>query len=303
MIYTSLQQLADRVRDKKGAKTKTSAVIAADDEHTLEAAAQAARDGIANPLLVGQAQNIKDKLAALGEDPKDYEIIQADSPEDCALKAALAVRDHRADFLVKGLINTNVMLKVLFGEAAGFRGAGNISHLSVAQAPSYHKLLGVTDAAINVRPNLEQKRSMIENAVRAMRLMGFDAPKVAVLASTELVNPKMPETLDAQALKEMNRQGLITDCLVEGPISFDVAFSKEAAQIKRLDNPVCGDADLMVCPDIVSANILLKCLRYAGGARTAGIVVGGRAPLVLTSRAVEAQDKYWPMILAASACR
>ena len=303
MIYTSLEQLAQRVLDTKRGKKKVVAVVAANDEHTLEAVTHAARDGIATPLLVGEQDGIRAKLTALGQDPGDYEIIDADSLEACALLAAQAVKDSRADFLMKGLIPTNTMLKVLFSEEAGFRTGKAISHMSVAQVPTYHKLIAITDAAINIKPTLEQKQSMIENAVQAMLMMGFDTPKVAVLASTEQVNPKMPETQDAQALKEMNRKGLLTDCIVEGPISYDLAVSKKSAEIKGMDSPVCGDADLLVTPDIAAGNILLKSLRYSAGAGTAGIVVGGRAPLVLTSRAVEPQDKYWPLVLAASASR
>jgi len=301
MKYTRLDQLAKRVLAAGNGRLKVAAVIAANEEHTLEAAVSAHKDGIATPLLVGEAQGIRDKLSALGMDPGGFEIIDALTPEECALKGAIALKDKRADFLMKGLIATNTMLKVLFSQEAGFRTGNAISHMSVAEAPAYHKLIAITDAAINIKPNLDQKRAMIENAVAAMTAMGFDAPKVAVLASTETVNPKMPETEDAHALKEMNRRGEIAGCVVEGPISFDLAVSPNSARIKGMDSPVCGDADLLVCPDIASANILLKSLRYFAKAGTAGIVVGGRAPLVLTSRAVDPQDKYWPMVLAASA--
>ena len=171
----------------------------------------------------------------------------------------------------------------------------------MVEVPAYHKLLAITDAAINIRPNLQQKRAIIDNAVEAMRRMGFDPPKVAVLAATEEVNPKMPETLDAAALQRMNRDGEITGCVVEGPLSYDLAVSKESAAIKGISSAVCGDADLLLAPDIAAGNILLKALRYSAGVRTASVVIGGRVPVVLTSRAADAADKYWPVILAASA--
>lgn len=300
MIYTSLEQLAERVlKDDK--RKKTAAVINADDHHTLEAALHAARDGIVSLLLLGDKPGITAKLRDLDADPQAFEIIHTTAPEQSALEAALAIKDGRADFLMKGLINTNVMLKTLFSEAAGFKVGHHISHLALAQVPRYHKLLGITDVAINMYPTLEHKKLIIENAVRAMSRMGMDPPKVAVLASTEVVNPKMPETVDADALKQMNLRGELTGCTVAGPISFDLAISKESAAIKKIDDPVCGDADLLVVPDISAGNILLKALRYAAGAGSAGIVIGGRAPIVLTSRAVDPQDKYWPLVLAAAA--
>jgi phosphate butyryltransferase len=303
MKYTTLSKLAVRVLEEKESRPKVVAVAAADDLHTLEAVLCAARDGIAVPLLTGDRAGIREKLTQLDQKPEDYEIIDAGSPEDAAFQAALAVKEGRANFLMKGLIPTGPMLKVFFREETGFRIGRPISHISLAQTPSYHKLLCISDSAINIRPTLEVKRAMIENAVSALRSMGFDRPKVAVLTSTELINPKMPETQDAQVLKDMNQQGLITDCLVEGPISFDLAVSKEAAEIKGLSSPVYGDADLLITPDIASGNILLKSLRYCAGASTAGIVVGGRAPLVLTSRAVAPMDKYWPIVLAAAAAK
>lgn len=302
MIYTSLEQLAKRVFDQANSSKKTVAVIAADDDHTIEAVTHAAENGIADPVLIGDRAGIRQKLFSHGKDPDAYSVIHAGSNEECSLLAARLLLEGKADFLMKGHIPTNTMLKQLFSKEAGFRTGKIISHLSVAEVPSYHKLIAITDAAINLNPNLEEKRFMIENAVQTMLRMGFDCPKVAVLASTEVANEKMPETMDASLLKEMNAQGVIRDCVIDGPLSFDLAVSRKSVQIKGMTSPVGGDADLLVTPNIAAGNILLKTLRYSAGASTAGIVIGGRAPVVLTSRSVEPMDKYWPLILAASAC-
>jgi phosphate butyryltransferase len=298
MIYTKLDQLAERVR-AAGASAKTMAVVAADDRHTLEAATHALADGIV-PLLFGDRGGITAKLRELAFDPADFEIVDATSDEDCVGAAVEAVRAGRAAFLMKGLIPTNVLMKTLFSAQSGFRAGDLVSHVSVVEIPSYHKLLAITDAAINIRPDLTQKRAMIENAVAALRGMGFDPPKVAVLAAVEQVNARMPETTDARALRDMNQNGWLAECVVEGPLSYDLAISREAAAIKGVVSPVCGDADLLVTPDLAAGNILLKALRYSARIRSAGIVVGGRVPVVLTSRAADADDKYWPVILAAS---
>ena len=161
--------------------------------------------------------------------------------------------------------------------------------------------MGITDSALNIHPDLAQKKGMIVNAVGAMLRMGFDEPKVAVLAAVEQVNPKMPETLDAAELKRLNEAGEIAGCVIEGPISYDLAICKESAALKGYASPVCGEVDLMVAPDIAAANILLKALRYSAEASSAGFVVGGSVPLVLTSRAAEVGSKYLPILLAAAA--
>lgn len=300
MSYHTLEQLAEKVRNS-GAPTRTVAVINATESHVLEAVRDAAHDGLIRPILFGDEAVIREQLTAIGQAPADYEIEHADSPADAAIKASQAVAAGRADFLMKGNIPTGNMLKALFSHEAQFRTGNHISHLSIIELPDHPKLFGLTDAAINIAPTLEQKKSIVINAVTTMKRMGFQTPKVALLASTEVPNPKMMATMDAADLKLMAARGELGDCIVEGPISYDLAMHPESAQIKKFDSPIQGDADLLVCPDIVSANILIKALRYAGHSRSAGIVIGGRAPIVLTSRAAATQDKYWPLVLAASA--
>ena len=300
MIYKNFDQLIEQTGAGKGGK-RIVAVMAAEDSHTLEAVCQAARVGAVEPLLIGSKHKMIQQLELLGERPADYTLVHAETPEDVVFKAAELVNAGEAHFLMKGLIQTGEMMKYLLNEKCGFRTETQLSHLGILHIPNYHKLVGITDSALNIYPDLQQKKGMVVNAVNAMLRMGFDAPKVAVLAAVEQVNPKMPETLDAAELKKMNETGEISRCVIEGPISYDLAICKESAALKGYDSPVCGEVDLMVAPNIAAANILLKALRYSAEASSAGFVVGGKVPLVLTSRAAEAGSKYLPIVLASAA--
>ena len=300
MSFTTMKDLEAHVF-ARAAQKRVVAVVEAAEEHVLEAVCEAARKGLVQALLYGRAAEVREKLRVMGEHANDFIIINTENPEDSAFQAGMAAGEGRADFILKGLVPTGVLLKNLFRKETSFRTGRLISHMNIVQVPTYHKLLALCDAAINVRPDLEQKRQILCNAVQTLHRMGVENPKVAVLASSETVNEKMPEALDAAALKAMNARGEIEGCMVEGPISYDLAICRESAEVKGYQSPVAGDADMLVCPDIVSANVLIKCLRHSALALTAGIVVGGRVPLVLNSRAASAEDKYRTMVLAASA--
>ena len=299
MTYATFEQLESQVFKK--AKKRRVAVVQAADAHVLEAVRHAVEVGLVEPLLFGKRTEVEAKLAAMDLDITAWEIVDSPEPAISALQAGIAVKEGRADFILKGLIATGQLLKGLFKEETGFRTGRLISHMNIVQLRTYPKLLALCDAAINIAPTLEQKKDILQNAVDALTRMGITQPKVAVLASAETVNEKMPESVDAAALKRMNEQGEITGCVVEGPISYDLAVCKESAETKGYESPVAGDADLLVCPNIVTANVLIKCLRHSAEALTAGIVIGGRVPVVLNSRAASAEDKYRTMILAASA--
>ena len=299
MTYATFEQLESQVFKK--AKKRRVAVVEAADTHVLEAVRHAVEVGLVEPLLFGRRAEIESRLASMDMDITAWEIVDTPDPASSALQAGIAVKEGRADFILKGLIATGQLLKGLFKEETGFRTGRLISHMNIVQLRTYPKLLALCDAAINISPTLEQKKDILQNAVDALTRMGITQPKVAVLASAETVNEKMPESVDAAALKRMNQQGEITGCLVEGPISYDLAVCRESAETKGYESPVAGDADLLVCPNIVTANVLIKCLRHSAQALTAGIVIGGRVPVVLNSRAASAEDKYRTMILAASA--
>ena len=299
MTYATFEQLESQVFKK--AKKRRVAVVEAADAHVLEAVRHAVEVGLVEPLLFGKRAEVEAKLAAMDIDITSWEIVDSPEPAISALQAGIAVKEGRADFILKGRIATGQLLKGLFKEETGFRTGRLISHMNIVQLRTYPKLLALCDAAINIAPTLEQKKDILQNAVDALTRMGITQPKVAVLASAETVNEKMPESVDAAALKRMNEQGEITGCVVEGPISYDLAVCKESAETKGYESAVAGDADLLVCPNIVTANVLIKCLRHSAEALTAGIVIGGRVPVVLNSRAASAEDKYRTMILAASA--
>ena len=299
MTYATFEQLESQVFKK--AKKRRVAVVEAADTHVLEAVRHAVEVGLVEPLLFGKRAEVEAKLAAMDIDITRWKIVDSPEPAISALQAGISVKEGRADFILKGLIATGQLLKGLFKEETGFRTGRLISHMNIVQLRTYPKLLALCDAAINIAPTLEQKKDILQNAVDALTRMGISQPKVAVLASAETVNEKMPESVDAAALKRMNEQGEITGCVVEGPISYDLAVCKESAETKGYESPVAGDADLLVCPNIVTANVLIKCLRHSAEALTAGIVIDGRVPVVLNSRAASAEDKYRTMILAASA--
>lgn len=300
MQYISHAELVEHVRASKHGK-RTVAVIAAADTHTLEAVMEGVREDLVEPILFGDAASIERLLRGLGAEVGRYDIRHADTLENAALQAGLCIKEGHAHFLMKGGIPTGVMLKALFHESTGFRTGNLISHVAVTWIPNYHKLVTLTDSAINVYPTLEQKAAITLNAVNIMRRMGFDRPNVAFLAAAEDVNPKIIETVEARTLRDMARRGELGDCEAEGPISYDLAMSGESAASKKFDSPVAGNADLLVSPNITAANVLVKALRVSAGARTAGLVVGGRVPIALSSRGAAARDKFLPVALAAAA--
>lgn len=275
------------------------AVAAAQDEEVLEAVETARRDGLAEAVLVGDRSLIE----AIGEDIRidvsNYQVI--DEP-DVVRAAALAVglvKQGEAAFVMKGILDTSVLLKAVLNKETGLNAGRLVSHVGVAESPNYHKLFLMTDAAINIAPNLQEKVDIIKNALDCAHALGIDKPKVAMLAAVEKVNPdKMPCTIDASILTQMNRRGQIRDCIIDGPLALDNAINAESARIKKIDSPVAGDADILVAPDIEAGNILYKAVIDLGGAKGAGLVMGAGAPVVLTSRADMAETKHASIALA-----
>ncbi len=301
MAYTNFQQIIDEIQ--RSSLTKRLAVAAAHDEQTLEAVFRARLDRIVEPLLFGEPEKIKAISRKLGESIADEAIFPAVDDAEAARLAVAAIRDNRSDILMKGKLDTAVILKAVVNREHGLGKDRIMSMLVFHEMPSYPKLLAVTDGGMCLYPTLEEKKQILINAVEMMTLMGYKNPKVGVLAAIEKVNPKMPETVDADQLKQMNIRGEITDCIVEGPISYDLAMSRESAAIKGFSSPVVGDVDLLVVPEITTGNVLGKCLVYSAGAKMAGIVVGARVPIVLTSRGARSEEKYRSLVLAALADR
>jgi phosphotransacetylase len=280
-------------------KKKRIGVVAAQDEHTLDAVVLAANDGLVEPVLLGKKSEITVLLEHLDQSASGFEIHDIESPEDCAARAAQMVRGGELDCLIKGKIETAAMMKAVVNKDTGIRDSDTMSHISFFESPFYHKLFAMTDGGLLTYPTLEQKKSAIENAAKVFHKLGIQLPKVAVLAAIDTVNPKMKETVEAAELKSLWKSGTIPGCIVEGPISYDLAMQKDAADIKGYESPVAGDADILVVPDIACGNILLKALSCTGNAKFAGAVVGARVPIVITSRSMSMHDKYLSIVLNA----
>lgn len=301
MEFKNFNELIKHVQES--GRKKTVCLVAAHDEHALEAVIMADKENIAFPLLVGDKEKIESILESFKIAKDTYKIIDSKDDKESAQIAIDAIKNKEADFLMKGKLQTSDLLKAVVNKETGLSKGKVMSHVAIQEVPTYHKLIAVTDGGMMLYPNLEEKKQIIENAVDVFRSMGYEAPKVAVLAAVENVNPKMPESVDAHELKMMNQRGEISDCIVEGPISYDLTLSKESAQIKGYNSPVTGDADILVVPNITAGNILGKTLIYSANAKMAGFIVGAKVPIVLTSRGATTEEKYLSLVISASAVK
>ena len=274
------------------------AVAVAQDSFVLDAVVQAAGLGVVAPILVGDREQIEQILVDLKADPRAYRIIdEADKTEACMIAARL-VRDGEADFLMKGIVDTAVIMRAILNRDNGLRTGRMISDVLALEIEGYDHLFLVTDPAMSIAPTLEQKVDLVRNAVDIAHALGNDNPKVAVLAAVEKVNEKMPCTVDAAELQAMNERGEIEGCVVQGPLQFDNAVSVEAAKHKGISGAVAGNADIMLVPDIEAGNMLVKAAEFFGHAKKAGVIVGAKAPVALTSRASSAESKLYTIAIA-----
>ena len=274
------------------------AVAVAQDSFVLDAVVQAAGLGVVAPILVGDREQIEQILVDLKADPRAYRIIdEADKTEACMIAARL-VRDGEADFLMKGIVDTAVIMRAILNRDNGLRTGRMISDVLALEIEGYDHLFLVTDPAMSIAPTLEQKVDLVRNAVDIAHALGNDNPKVAVLAAVEKVNEKMPCTVDAAELQAMNERGEIEGCVVQGPLQFDNAVSVEAAKHKGISGEVAGNADIMLVPDIEAGNMLVKAAEFFGHAKKAGVIVGAKAPVALTSRASSAESKLYTIAIA-----
>ena len=271
------------------------AVVPAQDEHTLEAISHAYRDGMVEPVLIGDEPKIREILAQIGTDADKMTIIHVEDPTEAIQKAADMARDGEVDCIMKGKTETGALMKVLVNRERGIRKNDTMSLLAFMESPNYHTVFAITDVGLLTYPSKDQKKAAIQNAVEAFHALGVEQPKVAILAAVEKVNPKMKETVEAAEIKEEGVEG----CIIEGPISYDLAMDPASAPIKGYVSPVAGDADLLVVPDIVSGNIAAKTITVIGGGRTGGVVLGAKVPVLLVSRAASADDKYMSIVIAA----
>ena len=285
----------------QGKGTRTIAVAAAEDAHTLEALRDLAGGLSVRLRLVGDREKIKAVCAQVGLAADDAGIVDAGGEEDAAAKAVALVAAGEADILMKGKLQTSALLKAVLNKETGIRQGGLMSHLAVLESPGYGRLMFMTDGGMNPAPDFAQKKSILENAVNFMRALGYARPNVAALAAVETVNEKMQETVDADMLARQCAGGEIEGCAVEGPLSFDLAVSRESAQIKGVDSKMAGETDVFLMPNISAGNIMSKALLYLGGAKMAGCILGAKAPIVLTSRGASAEEKYLSFLLTMAA--
>ncbi|MFA7412582.1 MAG: phosphate butyryltransferase, partial [Tissierellaceae bacterium] len=284
----SFEELLELARSRG---PKRISVAVAQDRDVLSALKRTTELGISEPILVGDRNEILAIAEDIGFDISNVEIIhQEDKVEACRTATSL-VSSGRADLLMKGLIDTSIIMKQVLDAEIGLRAGKIISHVAIFDIATYHKVFMVTDAAMNIQPNLNQKKEIIENAVALAKSLDIETPKVAVLASKEKVSPKMEATVDAKELTDMNKRGEISGCIVDGPFALDNAVSKESARLKGIDSQVAGDADIILAPNIDAGNALYKSLTFLGNAKSAGLIVGTKAPIVLTSRADNEEAK------------
>lgn len=264
---------------------KRVAVACAQDEDALKAIKAAYDKGIIKGILVGDTDQIKSISEEIGLDVTDFELIHITDMAEASLKAVSLVSSGEADLVMKGLVDTSIILKAVLNKEVGLRTGNVLSHVAVFDVPTYHKILTVTDAAMNIAPDLMTKKQIIENALYVTKALNIDMPNVGVITAKEKVTESMPATVDAGELVKMNQDGLIKNCKVGGPFALDNAVSKEAAEIKGIKDPMAGDVDILLCPTIEAGNVLYKALNFLCNARSAGIIVGAKAPIILTSRA------------------
>ena len=268
-----------------GLKPVSTAVAHPCEKSALEGAIDAGQKGLISPILVGPTKKIQEIAKSSGIDLGQVEIVDTPHSHESAAKAVQLVREGRAELLMKGSLHTDELLSAVVAKETGLRTARRISHVFIMDVPRYHKLLLVTDAAINIAPTLEDKVDICQNAIDFCESLGLKNPKVAILAAVETVTSKMPATLDAAALCKMADRGQIRNGQLDGPLAFDNAINKEAAETKGIRSVVAGDPDILLVPDLESGNMLAKQLTFLAGAESAGLVLGARVPIILTSRA------------------
>jgi len=281
-------------------KKNKIAIAGAHDDSVLEAVKLAIEYDIAEFFLVGNVQKIAEISKTIGLSNKGIEVLEEIDDAACAKTAVRLVKEGKVSALMKGKVETSTILKAVLDKECGLRGTRKLSHLAMFFLPSYHKPLFITDAALNIDPPFDDKKDIIMNAVLAVKALGTKQPKVALICAKEHIDEKMPVTLEYGKLVEMNNIKDIDGCIIGGPFAFDNAVSAESAKTKGINHPVAGDADIVFCPEIISANVLYKSLALFSGGHVGGVILGANAPIILTSRADSAENKLISIALGGS---
>ncbi len=276
-------------------------VVAAEEENVLEAVAHAYRDKLIEPILVGNEKLIREYIHKNKYNLDDVEIIPTENFEQSAEISVKMINDGRGDFLIKGLVDTSILLKAVLNKDWGLRTGKQLSHVMLYEIPTYHKLLMLTDGGMVTYPDTDTKIELIKNAYESAKRLGYKEFKVACLAAKEKLNPKMQATVEASEIKEKYKNGEFEEgIIIEGPIALDLAVSKEAAQIKKFESPVAGDADLLLVHNIEMGNGIGKSITYFGKGIGAGVVMGAKVPIVLVSRSDDFNAKYYSILFGSS---
>ena len=272
---------------------------AAEEEAVLAALAAAEKTGLAQPVLLGERNKIGEIAEKTGINIAGWKLIEENNPAAAAVRAVELIRDGEAELIMKGLVPSAVFLKAVLRREYGLNRGNLVSHGAVIENQNYHKLLIITDCALNIAPNLAEKAAILRNAVDLAHGLGIALPKAAVLAALETVNAeRMPCTADAAIMTQMQKRGQISGCIADGPLALDTAVNASSAKTKNIESPVAGDADILLVPDIEAGNILYKSLTCLCGAKIAGILLGTRTPVIMTSRADSVQTKTASIALA-----
>ncbi len=298
-MFKSLNDLQQLILHKKVKKKLALAV--SQDGHSLDAVYNAYQAGIIEPILIGSQSETEAIIAAKGYDFSQASFIDESDNEKAVETAVRMVHDGQADILMKGKVATPTLLKGVLNKEWGLRTGRLLSHFALFEVDTYHKLIAVTDVAMNIAPNLKDKIDIVNNSVDYLNKMGIPKPKVAVLGAIEMVNESMQATLDAALLSKMNQRDQIKNCIIDGPLAFDNAVSFESAKHKGIKSGVAGDTDLLLMPDIEVGNVLYKTLVFFAKAKVASVILGASAPIVLTSRSDSEESKYNSILLAAMA--
>ena len=300
-----IKKLDDIFNELKSCDKKAVlSVAAAHDEEVLLAVKDACEMDIIKAILIGEEDKIRKIASEINFNLDNVEVIDESDLKLCAEKAVKLVSSGKADYVMKGLLDTSIILKEVLNKEYGLRTDSLLSHVMIYEVPSYHKLLILTDGGMNINPDVSQKKKIADNAIKAAKSLGIDTVKVACLAAKEKVNPKMQATLDADELKSMCKDGMFGNgVVVEGPIAFDLAISEEACKIKGYESEVGGDADILLVPSIETGNGIGKALTYMANAKSAGIIMGAKAPVVLVSRADTHESKLYSIAYGAIATK
>jgi phosphate butyryltransferase len=293
----SLKSILELSKSKPSRKL---VVVAAEDISVLMAVKKATFEGIIQPILIGKLNEILSLAKSIDFNITSIETIDIPDNTLASKTAVSLIQKGKADILMKGILSTAVLLKTVVNKESGLTQGNLLSHFAITELPAYHKLLALTDVAMNIKPDFIEKIDILKNAIKVMYALGYTMPKVAVISPLETINPKIESSIHAAMLTMMNRRNQIMDCLIDGPLALDNAINKEAAHHKGISSDVAGDADLLLLPDLDTGNVLYKSLNFLAKATTAAIITGAKVPIVLTSRADSELSKLYSIALSVS---